>query len=88
MSGLSDAIEHTQVAAKKCDELVATLLSGSSKMGDIEAAMMAGLGDTGHLAEAAHYQQAVAAQVTGAAQAAQQLKDYLLTLVARFQGPG
>jgi hypothetical protein len=87
MSGLSDAIAHTQAAATKCGELVAALLSGGITMGDIEAAMVAGLGDTGHLAEAARYQQAVAAQVTGTVQAAQQLKDYLQALVARFQGP-
>jgi hypothetical protein len=88
MSGLSEAIAHTRIAARKCDEMVTVLLSGSNMMGDIEAAMVAGLGDTGHLAEAAQYQQAVAAQVTGAAQAAQHLKDYLQDLVARFQGPG
>jgi hypothetical protein len=88
MSGLSDAIAHTQAAAAKCDDMVTTLVAGSNLMADIEAAMVAGLGDTGHLAEATQYQQAVSTQVDGAVQAAQQLKNYLQALVARFQGPG
>ena len=47
MSGLSDAIQHTQIAIQKCQELVSAMAHGIGIGDEIGASLVAGLDGTG-----------------------------------------
>lgn len=86
MSSLSEAIQYAQQGVSKCEELAGVIASSEGQLSDLEGILNAGLGDTESYATLNQYREQINGELTGAAQAVQQLKSTLMDLMARFQG--